>query len=689
MLGKRKIVAVVQARYDSKRLYGKALAEINGMPALEWVVRAANAVPQIDEVVVATSDHGSDDIIADWCIRKNIMLFRGSKTDVLNRFYHAAKDRDANIVVRLTGDCPFLDPAVCSQLLLAFDQNQVDYATNSHPGTWPDGLDCEVMKISALQSAYEEAKLPSEREHVTRWIRANKHRFSQTVLICPLKRMHEERWTLDNSQDLQFLKSVAEKLTPSRPPHFHEILHVLNTYPSLREKIVKGSRNEKLIQSLAADFNAIGNSSRAFSQSSLALKSATNVIPTGSQTFSKSKLILPVNKGPLFLSHGLGARVWDVDGNEYVDLVSALLPVILGYCDPDVDYAIRDQLPFGIVHSLSTVLETELAALIIKHVPSAEMVRFGKNGTDATSAAVRISRAFTKRDHVAVGGYHGWQDWYVGSTNRNKGIPSSVSELTHRFDPEDPSSLRALLEARPHDYAAIILEPLSSFPQTTERLQEIRNLSHEFGVVLIFDEICTGFRVDMGGAQKLFGVTPDLTCMGKAIANGMPLAAIAGRSDVMAEFDHVFVSGTFSGEALSLAAAITTIKKLDRHSVPEVIGKKGRRLRDGVTQLVKANNLSDYIVISGHASWQFVNLAEHPHGSATEIRTFMMRQLFEAGVLAIASHNMSYAFSDANEAIVLMAYEKALSELSSALYKGPLIDCIDCEIIRPIFSVRK
>ena len=169
----------------------------------------------------------------------------------------------------------------------------------------------------------------------------------------------------------------------------------------------------------------------------------------GSQTYSKSKLIMPKNNAPLFLSHGVGARVWDVDGNEYVDLVSALLPVVLGYCDPDVDYAIRHQMPFGFIHSLSTTLETELADLIINHVPSAEMVRFGKNGTDATSAAIRVARAFTNKTHIAVGGYHGWQDWYIGSTVRNKGVPSEVSDLTHRFNAQDPDSLRKMLEVNP------------------------------------------------------------------------------------------------------------------------------------------------------------------------------------------------------------------------------------------------
>lgn len=688
MLGNHKAVAIAQARYDSTRLSGKVLLDIQDMPAIEWVVRAARAVPQIDEVVVATSNEQNDDIIVDWCKETGVKFFRGSKSDVLNRFYSAAEEFNADIVMRLTCDCPFLDPAICSQLLTAMQQNSSDYATNSHPGTWPDGLDCEAMKFSTLKLANEEAKLPSEREHVTRWIRANKHRFSQTVLSCPIGNMHEHRWTLDNEDDARLLQAIAAKLPASRPPQFHEILHIIESNPEIAKLGSDEPRNASLLASLRSDFESMSDSKRIYSKSSEALTAAQKVIPMGAQTFSKSKLIMPKNNAPLFLSHGLGARVWDVDGNEYVDLVSALLPVVLGYCDPDVDYAIRHQMPFGFIHSLSTTLETELANLIVNHVPSAEMVRFGKNGTDATSAAIRVARAYTDKMHIAVGGYHGWQDWYIGSTVRNKGVPSQVSDLTHSFNAQDPGSLRKILEANSTKFAAIILEPLSILDQTVEKLMEIKDLSREFGAVLIFDEICSGFRVDLGGAQKLFGVVPDLTCLGKAIANGMPLSIVTGRADIMGEFENVFVSGTFAGETLSIAAAIATINKLEKCNVPDAINIKGGKLRAGVNNLIERSKLSDHIKIAGHNSWQFINILPHSNGSAIEMRTFLMRKLLDFGALIIASHNISYAFSEANEAITLLAYENALSELSNALAKAPLLDSLDCEVMQPVFSLR-
>ena len=275
------------------RLFGKVLLDINNMPAIEWVVRAARAIPQIDEVVIATSKEPSDDIIVEWCNDTGVKYFRGSKSDVLNRFYSAAKEFDADIIMRLTCDCPFLDPAICSQLLTAMQQNNADYATNSHPGTWPDGLDCEVMKFGTLKLADEEAKLPSEREHVTRWIRANKYRFKQTVLSCPLGNMHEHRWTLDNEDDAHLLRAIAAKLPTSRPPQYHEILHIIESNPEIAKLGSNETRNASLVASLRSDFELMSDSKRIYSKSSEALSAAQKVIPMGSQTYSKSKLIMP------------------------------------------------------------------------------------------------------------------------------------------------------------------------------------------------------------------------------------------------------------------------------------------------------------------------------------------------------------------------------------------------------------
>jgi glutamate-1-semialdehyde 2,1-aminomutase len=274
--------------------------------------------------------------------------------------------------------------------------------------------------------------------------------------------------------------------------------------------------------------------SQRYARSEELLERALRTIPLGSQTFSKSKTQYPHGVSPYFVTRGKGGHVWDADGNEYVDFISSLAAVTLGHGDPDVQAAVAAQLEDGVIFSLPHPLEMEVAERLVAMVPCAEKVRFGKNGSDATSGAVRIARAFTGRDHVAVCGYHGWQDWYIGATARNRGVPKAVRELTHTFPFNDLLALEALLASHPAGFAAVMMEPMNVSDPAPGYLQAVKELAHRHGALLIFDETITGFRFANGGAQALFGVTPDLATFGKGIANGYPLAAVAGRADVMA-----------------------------------------------------------------------------------------------------------------------------------------------------------
>ena len=276
-------------------------------------------------------------------------------------------------------------------------------------------------------------------------------------------------------------------------------------------------------------------------------KKASAVIPLASQTFSKSYLQYIKGRAPLFITRGQGAKVWDVDGNEYVDFINGLLCVVLGYCYPAVDQAIVKQLKNGISFSLPSPLEYELAQMLIKIIPCAEMVRFGKNGSDVTSGAIRLARAVTGRDEIAVCGYHGWHDWYIGSTARNLGVPKSTRRLTHKFEYNNLESLKMIFKKRKGKLAAVIMEPMNYVEPKGNFLQRVKSLAHQNGALLIFDEIITGFRYHLGGAQKLFGVTPDLATFGKSMANGMPIAALVGKKKYMKKVEDIFYSFTYCG----------------------------------------------------------------------------------------------------------------------------------------------
>ena len=317
------------------------------------------------------------------------------------------------------------------------------------------------------------------------------------------------------------------------------------------------------------------------------------------------------------------------------------------------------------------------------------MVRFGKNGSDATSACIRIARAVTGRDRVAAGGYHGWQDWYIGATTRNKGVPGAVGELTHRFGFLDIAALEKVLDQHKGEFAAVILETVGAREPTTAELVAIRDLTHKHGALLIFDEIITGFRVHIGGAQARYGVTPDLSAFGKSMGNGMPIAAVVGRADLMREMEEIFFSSTFGGEALSLAATIATIRKMRARNVIDANWARGKSLADGLRALLAKHKLTDVIAVNGVPSWTLLGFSDHPTGASKEaIKTLLMIGLLRRGVLSAGSHNICFAHNEADAAHVLAAYDHALEAVVEAIAAGDIDQRLGGPAIKPVFAVR-
>lgn len=428
---------------------------------------------------------------------------------------------------------------------------------------------------------------------------------------------------------------------------------------------------------------------RSFKKSQEFLARAERVIPLGSQTFSKSRTQYPYGASPYFITRGEGSRVWDLDGNEYIDFVNSLASITLGYQDPDVTQAVRSQLEHsGVIFSLPHTLETEVAELICELVPCAEKVRFGKNGSDATSGAIRIARAHTGRDRVAVCGYHGWQDWYIGSTARNRGVPQATRDLTHSFAYNDLASLKALFDAHPGEFAAVILEPMNVTRPQPGFLEGLKETAHAHGALLVFDETITGFRYGNGGAQQLFGVTPDLATFGKGLANGYPVSAIAGRADVMKQMEEVFFSFTFGGEALSLAAAKATLEKLKREPVAAQLAQRGQRLIDGTADIVARHGLQDVFGLAGHPSWSFLSIKDARNHTSFQIKTLWMQEIMERGILSVGTHNMSYAHSEADIDALLAVYEEVLPFIGHTLDGGDLQSALRCEPLVPLFKLR-
>ena len=415
---------------------------------------------------------------------------------------------------------------------------------------------------------------------------------------------------------------------------------------------------------------------------------AEKSIPLGSQTFSKSRLCFPYGAAPLFLERGLGAEVWDVDGNKYIDFASGLLAISLGYCDPDINAAVTEQLNKGSIFSLPHRLETEVAEKLIELIPCAEMVRFGKNGTDATSACIRLARAITGREHVAVCGYHGWQDWYIGSTTRHLGVPECVRELTHKFEYNNLDSLTQIFTEHPDQIAAVILEPMNVAWPEPDFLPGLRKLCDAHGTLLIFDETITGFRNHLGGAQTLFGVTPDLAAFGKGMANGFPLSAVVGKREYMRRMEDIFFSGTYGGDAIALAAANAVIDKMCALDVPAILTRKGQQLLDSLNALLKEINAPAWLGTAGHPSWSFLTVADSANHSVWILKSYLIQELCKNGILTLGSHNLNLSHTEEHIDTLLNVYQKIIPELIHLDATNQVESALDGKPIQPVFKVR-
>jgi glutamate-1-semialdehyde 2,1-aminomutase len=438
-----------------------------------------------------------------------------------------------------------------------------------------------------------------------------------------------------------------------------------------------------------------------FTQSNIWFARAEKTIPLGSQTFSKSKISFPKGVAPLFIKRGQGCQVWDADDNQYIDFVSGLLSVSLGYCDRDVYNAVIEQIKLGVTFSLPHQLEMEVAEQLLDLIPCAEMVRFGKNGSDATTAAVRLARAFTGREHVAVCGYHGWQDWYIGSTTRDLGVPNATKALTHAFQYNDIDSLEKIFIEYSEQISAVIMEPMNvSFPQgyldgDTENqeplnfLQQVKALCHQYGALFILDETITGFRFSLGGAQELFDVTPDLATFGKGMANGYPLSAVVGRKDIMMLMEDIFFSGTFAGETLSLAATKATLCKIQNEQVLEHIHAMGTHLMTGLEALIEKYQAQHWLSLAGHPAWSFLVMADAAPYSVIELKSLFLQEMLERGMLlGGGGHNLNYAHKEMHIDALLNVYDDVLSLLSQVIKELNFSEHFRGELLQPVFKVR-
>ena len=429
--------------------------------------------------------------------------------------------------------------------------------------------------------------------------------------------------------------------------------------------------SEKKIES---KFPAIYNSEMLYQR-------ASGLIPSHTQTLAKGPGQYVRGVAPMYIERGKGSHVWDADGNEFIDFNMGIGPVSLGYCYERVDEAIKEQLSKGITFSMMHPLEVEVAELINSIIPNAESVRYSKTGADVTSAAIRLARAYTGREKVLCCGYHGWHDWYISVTDRNRGIPNVIQDMTFTFNYND---LDSLIESIDPDTACVIMEPVVFEEPVENFLHNLRDICTKNGTLLIFDEMWTGFRILPGGAQEYFGVDADLACFSKAIANGMPVSVLTGKSNIMSLLEReVFFYTTFGGEALSLAAAKATINEMIENNVCEHLNEQGKKIKNAYNEIVRSNDI-EFTKCTGYGFRTMVTFDANV-GNPLELKSLMQQELIKRGVLWSGFHNMCYSHSDSDVEHIISVYEDVLPKIKQAVENNNVREMLKGDVVEPVF----
>lgn len=585
-------VIIIQARMDSSRLPGKVLKEIEGCSMLGWVVERLKYRFHSENILIATTVAQADDPVVEYCKQNGIHLFRGSEEDVLDRYYKAALKLGKNHIVRITADCPLIDAELVERVLEHHMKTGVDYSSNTLTPTYPDGLDTEVFTFEALKRSWNEASLPSEREHVTQFIIRHPELF-RTENVRAEKDHSDLRWTVDEPADLQFVTKVY-KYFNGRKFLTKDVLNLMEENPDFLKYNAQFKRNEGLDKSLAMDEKMEHSVELNGSGQKLYVR-AKKVIPGGVQLLSKRPEMYLPGKWPAYYKRAKGCEVEDLDGNVYRDFSNfGVGSCLLGYADPDVNTAVSEAIEQGNMSTLNCPEEVELAELLCEIHPWAKMVRYARTGGEAMAVAVRIARAKTGRSKVLVGGYHGWQNWYLaanlGETDalgsgllleglEPNGVPNELKGTTTVFHHNCVEELNEKVKLAGKELAAIVCEVQRYEAPTKEFLNALREAADASGAVLIIDEITSGWRTNIGGIHLRYGLEPDIAVFAKAMSNGYPMAAIIGREDHMQAAQNTFISSTYWTERIGPVAALATIRKFQKEQIPDKIVLKGKLLQ--------------------------------------------------------------------------------------------------------------
>jgi len=632
------VIAIVQARVGSTRLPNKVMRHIGDHSMIGLIVKRLSKSKEINKIVVATSEDSINNLLVHHVRELGFDCELGSEDDVLDRYLKVAKKYHADIVVRITGDCPLIDPMLVDEIIKKFKSQDIDYLSNTLVPTYPDGLDTEVFTFASLERAHNESQKSFDREHVTPYIK-------QSNLFKTKKFQNKEnyshlRWTVDHIEDFQTILKIFEHFSPNIYFSWREVLSLHKSKPEIFKNL-NMKRNEGAF---------MGRGQKLWFR-------AKRSIPGGNMLLSKRPEMFLPGQWPTYFSKAKGCKVWDLDGKEYIDMsLMGIGTNILGYGHPEVDEAVLKTVQSGNMSTLNCPEEVYLAEKLIEMHPWSDAARFARSGGEANAIAIRIARAASGKDNVAICGYHGWHDWYLSanlSDNKNldghllsglqpKGVPRNLKGTVFSFNYNKIKELENLIKAK--NIGTIVMEVMRNIEPEDYFLKKVRKLSTDNKIVLIFDECTSGFRETFGGLHKKYNVEPDIAMFGKALGNGYAITAILGRKEVMESAQSSFISSTFWTERIGPTAALKTLEVMEREKSWEKITNTGKKIRERLQKL--SNKYELKIFFFGLPSLTSIIFQSD---NALAYKTLISQEMLKKGYLA---GNSIYVCTEHSEQIV-------------------------------------
>jgi len=651
------IGAIIQARCESTRFPNKILQKYKNTTYIEILLKRVKLCKKINKIIVVTSNDKKNQKLIKILKKNNIKYFIGDKNNVLERYYLAAKKYKLKTIVRLTGDNPLIDPILIDEFVDQFKNNKIDYLADSNPPTYPDGMDIEVFKYNSLKKIYFSKCTPYEKEHVTTKLiksplikkKIKKFAFNFSFL----------RLTVDEKKDVQPINNVLSFFHPKINFTLENIIELYKKKPNLF------SNNKSILRDEGAYLN----------EGQKLWKRAKEVIPGGNMFISKRPDLFLPKFWPTYYEKAKGCSIWGINNKKYIDFnLMGVGTNLLGYARQEVDSAVNKVIQEGNMTSLNCKEEVFLAEKLIEMHPWSSKAKFARTGGEANAMAIRISRSYTKKDNIAVCGYHGWHDWYLSANLNTKkndqlkdhllpglgssGVLKSMKNSVHTFEYNNINQLNKLIKNK--NIGTIFMEVSRSYPPKNNFLNKVRDLANKNKIVLIFDECSSGFRERFGGLHLKYKVNPDICMFGKALGNGYAITSIIGEEKIMNYASKSFISSTFWSERIGYVAGLNTLKTMEKNKSWEYVTVFGKKIKKAWSILAKKHGLKIEIFGLDALPSFFIKSPNF-----LKYKTYITQEMLKNGYLASTSVYVSTAHKSKD----LSKYLKILDKIFGNIRK--------------------